>query len=647
MTMTMKKAAATIASFSRQGLRVSMASTLVALSLGLTPSVSLAAEDIASLPNQHWVTSETGDGLRVYNRKQQVVAQVKGNYEQLDTRTITADSAILIASNAGKSQVELWRWSQGKLSELAAYPVADSVVEALCLYQAPNSDGIYSFMSTLQKPIEQRLVFDSSKQQAKNIKVRDLPMSWGITSCSVDDQNALLYVAEESVGVWQFDASPEAELARKPVAMLAPFGQLKSEIKDVQVLSDQSVLITQHEVSKVARYRPDTPAKLAWLPTDEATQGETETLQGTWKDQQLQLVFVAQTVPVLRSYEQVKAESITQSKVQQARVQFAKVQASAETQPVQRFGDAADDPAIWLHPTHPEQSLVLGTDKKSGLGVYRFDGKQTQFLPVGRLNNVDLRDGFRINNATVSLAAASHRDNNSIFLFGIDALGTVSALGEVNTTLDDVYGLCMYRSAESNQHYVFINDKDGRYQQYAIASQTTQGNTAVQGELVREFQVKDQPEGCVASDKNGSLYVGVEDHGIWVTSAKADAAATLTEVRTVGGFLQDDVEGLSLYESDNESLLVVSSQGNDSYAVFDAYSPFAYRGSFQVTANHTLGIDGSSETDGLDVSSANFGGVYGAGVLVVQDGRNVMPVEPQNFKLIPFSDVLGVLSRKP
>ena len=61
--------------------------------------------------------------------------------------------------------------------------------------------------------------------------------------------------------------------------------------------------------------------------------------------------------------------------------------------PVPSRGDAADDPAIWIHPDAPEQSLVVGTDKRSGLLVYDLSGNQLQHLVAGNLNNVDLRTG--------------------------------------------------------------------------------------------------------------------------------------------------------------------------------------------------------------------------------------------------------------
>src|SRR4029453_3449971 len=40
------------------------------------------------------------------------------------------------------------------------------------------------------------------------------------------------------------------------------------------------------------------------------------------------------------------------------------VVASAETDPVPHDGDAAHDPAIWVHPNDPGRSVILGTDKK-------------------------------------------------------------------------------------------------------------------------------------------------------------------------------------------------------------------------------------------------------------------------------------------
>ena len=69
---------------------------------------------------------------------------------------------------------------------------------------------------------------------------------------------------------------------------------------------------------------------------------------------------------------------------------------SVETTPMETGGDAADDPAIWIDPADPARSVVIGTQKQSGLYVYGLDGKVIQYLPDGRMNNVDLRGDFAL-----------------------------------------------------------------------------------------------------------------------------------------------------------------------------------------------------------------------------------------------------------
>ena len=66
-------------------------------------------------------------------------------------------------------------------------------------------------------------------------------------------------------------------------------------------------------------------------------------------------------------------------------------------------------------------------------------------------------------------------------------------------------------------------------------------------------------------------------------------------------------------------------------------------GKFHVVANEEAGIDGASETDCLDVTSASLGAGLEQGLLVVQDVRNLTPSERQNFKLIPWSRIATAL----
>jgi 3-phytase len=318
-----------------------------------------------------------------------------------------------------------------------------------------------------------------------------------------------------------------------------------------------------------------------------------------------------------------------------------------ETAPVETDGDSADDPAIWVDRNDPTRSIIIGTQKQSGLYVYDLSGAVLQFLPDGRMNNVDVRDGFRLGNQTVSLVASSNRTNDSISIYRVDPVArrlVDVADGVQATGLLDPYGLCMYRSASSGKHFVFINDGGGEMRQWELIDA---GNGRVRANLVREFRFETRPEGCVADDATGVLYVAEEDVGLWRMNAEPNGGTERTSVVTVAanGALKDDLEGIGLYDlGDGRGYLVLSSQGNNSYAVFRREGANEYIGSFSVLADAARGIDGVSETDGLEVLSANLGGPYANGVFVAQDGRNIAPQQNQNFKLVPWSAIADALS---
>ena len=170
---------------------------------------------------------------------------------------------------------------------------------------------------------------------------------------------------------------------------------------------------------------------------------------------------------------------------------IVEIPAQAQTDSVPHGGDAADDPAIWVNPSDASQSRILGTDKRGGLGVYDLQGKQLQYLPVGRINNVDLRSGFTLGEQQIDLAVASNRDSNSLELFAIDPqTSKVSSLGRIPLPLSDIYGLCMAKGPQGDI-YAIANDKSGRFLQYRLQAQ----NGEVTGALVREFSTQTQPEG--------------------------------------------------------------------------------------------------------------------------------------------------------
>jgi 3-phytase len=313
---------------------------------------------------------------------------------------------------------------------------------------------------------------------------------------------------------------------------------------------------------------------------------------------------------------------------------------------VESYGDAADDPAIWVHPEDPRLSLVLGTQKQMGLHVYDLEGRSLQTLPDGRLNNVDVRDGFVLGGQPVSVVAASNRTYDSLTFYRVDAqarrLINISD-GIVPTGMTDPYGLCLYRNPSSGATYAFVNDSGtGRVVQFRIL-ESSPGR--VSAEPVREFVMDSQSEGCVADDETGILYIAEEDFGVYRYAAEPDGGDRRSLLDSIeNGRLAADVEGVALWAgTDGRGYLVVSSQGTDNFVVYRREGGNEYVGTFHIVADADGGIDGVSETDGLEVTSAALGPAYPGGLLVAQDGRNIAPAQRQNFKFVSWADIARVL----
>ena len=327
----------------------------------------------------------------------------------------------------------------------------------------------------------------------------------------------------------------------------------------------------------------------------------------------------------------------------------AVVFATVETHPMpEKVGDdAADDPAIWIHPTLPELSLLLGTNKKGGLAVYSLDGKEVAYYPLGTPNNVDVRYGFPLQDKKVDLAGFSDRSINGFRIVLIDSTGQLTeAEGGIiscdTAFIDEAYGFCLYHHSQSSQFYAFLNGKNGKIGQYHIQADSNGQGLNIQH--IRTLEVPSQPEGMVADDEMGVLYAGEEGAGIWRFPAipgDGDLGRKIHQSSMNDNpDIRYDIEGLALYYApEGQGYLIASSQGSFSYAVFKREAGNAYVGSFKILDGEKA--DGAEETDGLEVVNVSLGSSFPFGVLIVQDGFNFEgdSLASQNFKLIPWEQV--------
>ena len=633
---------------------------------------AILARDAARPDKSHLIATAALGGLEVYDLSGkrvrttaagEVASLAIASDQPLGKRRVNVVAAIDTTGNF----LRLFTQSGNSLTEVGARPLPlGFAAEGVCLFRNPLDSSLHAFIVGDGGEVDQQIIFAQGEDKLDARPVRRISLPSPLKQC-VTDRNGHVYASEEAVGIWRFNADAEADVSATLID--APrLGHIKEEVAGLAVHDGgegaQWLFASDANAGRINVYdRADDGAYLgsfqvsapgaadkvieepgllyASSPALGAKFPKGVLLVNDEADSNTKLVSLADigkaigrdpgTAPA--------AAAASSSKV-------AAVSARVETRFAGSYGDAADDPAIWAHPTDPGKSLVIATDKKAGLYLYDMQGQVVQFLPDGKMNNVDLREGYELGGQKVVLVTASNRTDKSIAIYRLDTeqrkLINV-ADGVQPTGLGDPYGLCMYRSAKNGDTYVFINGDDTRTRQWRLNA-TPAGK--VRAELVRDMTFDSQTEGCVADDDSGALYVNEEDVAMWKLSAEPDGGDTKTAIARVADLpaVKDDLEGLGIYHLGNgRGYIVVSSQGNDTYAVFRLEGNHEYVGSFAVVADPVRGIDGISETDGLEVTSRNLGPGFEHGAMIAQDGRNVMPVENQNYKYVSWEDIAKAL----
>lgn len=324
----------------------------------------------------------------------------------------------------------------------------------------------------------------------------------------------------------------------------------------------------------------------------------------------------------------------------------------------------------------------------------------------GRYNNVDLVTGLRTSTGRADVAVVSDRGNDRLRIYRIDPSKPGGPLTDITdpvtapvfstdqAEINDqrtAYGLATWQDKSTGRSYALVSRRERTrlalvelkptasgtvtYQQvrtldlpasFRLPNGTTWSPCAEPGELP-------QVEGMVVDPATGTLYAGQEDVGIWRIRADLTGKPVLVEkVREYGvpgvydeeteecaagadpGYggdrLSADVEGLTLLqESDGDGYLFASSQGDDTFALYDreVSEGNEYEGGFRVGAASAT-LDGAQECDGAAVLNAPLGSRYPNGLLVVQDGHETPGVPDgeggtrtaTGFKFVDLGDVV-------
>lgn len=298
-----------------------------------------------------------------------------------------------------------------------------------------------------------------------------------------------------------------------------------------------------------------------------------------------------------------------------------------------------DDPAFWIHPTDVSKSLIIGTDKEvgGGLYVYDLDGKiVNKFIDMQRPNNVDVAYGLDINGVKTDIAVTTERKNHTIRIFSlpdlkpIDNGGIPIFEGETGDKERDGMGIALYTKvidSVTTEIHAIAGRKTGPSGTY-LWQYKLSGNPdgTVSGEVIRKFGTysgKKEIEAIAVDNELGYIYYSDETAG--VRKYYADPEKGNEEIAF---FAQNDAkrdhEGIAIYKKDEKTgYILVSNQQKNTFLVYkregEANNPHEHKLIAEVPVS-------TIECDGADAINVNFGSKFPNGIFVAMSNGNVFHI---------------------
>jgi 3-phytase len=304
------------------------------------------------------------------------------------------------------------------------------------------------------------------------------------------------------------------------------------------------------------------------------------------------------------------------------------------TQPV---AHDADDPAVWVHPTQPAKSLIIGTDKEEkvgGLYVFDLSGKVVQRITkLDRPNNVDVEG---------NLVVVTERMKRRLKIYEVspqtgrlrDVSGDTKVFEGEQGEDGAPMGVALYRRPKDRAVFAIVTPKEGATKdhlaQYRIARNFKTGK--YDALLVRRFGsysgVK-ETESVAVDDAKGLVYYSDETVGTHIAYAdpmhrRADREWPMFNTSgTVG-----DHEGIAIWPNADAIVCTDQIEKESIFRVFNRQNR-RFVGAFR---------GGSDDTDGIEICDRPLGPRFPAGIMVAMNSG------PRNFLVYDLRDVAQALN---
>ncbi len=308
----------------------------------------------------------------------------------------------------------------------------------------------------------------------------------------------------------------------------------------------------------------------------------------------------------------------------------------------------SDDPAIWINPSDPSKSLVLGTDKdpNGGLYVFSLDGKMDSARSVRGLkrpNNVDIEYGLMLQGKKTDIAVTTERLTHKLRIYSlpemiaIDNGGIEVYRGERAAGFRDLMGIALYKN-QKGETFAIVGRKTGPTDsnylwQYQLKDN---GKGQVKATLVRKFGKYSgfkEIEAIAVDDELGYVYYSDEGRGIrkyYADPAKGNDELAFFAQQKV----KEDHEGISIYKTgDSTGFILLSDQQANQFQIFPRNG---IPGHPQEHPLLKIVKVAANESDGSETTAIALNGNFPRGIFVAMSDN-------KTFHFYKPEDILGDL----
>ena len=334
-----------------------------------------------------------------------------------------------------------------------------------------------------------------------------------------------------------------------------------------------------------------------------------------------------------------------------------KIEAEYATAPL---ANDPDDPAIWVHPSDPSRSLILGTMKVAApagaLVVFGLDGQIRQVISgIDRPNNVDVEYGFQLAGSRVDIAVVTERLSRQLRIFRIDPaesrlvdLGGTPILQDQEGESGAPMGIGLYRRVRDGAIFAIVAPKAGPREGYLWQYRLFDaGGGRIGARFVRRFgrfsatsvREENEIEAVAVDDALGHVYYADEADGVHKWHADPDhpdAARELAHFARNG--FRGDREGIAVYAFPDGTGYIVCTDQIDEDSEYHVYPREGAPGQPHDHSREIAVLRGGADaTDGLEISSNAFGPGLPNGLMIAMNSG------PRNFLVFRWQDVAAAV----